>query len=242
MNFQLSHCFQEENAGGHTGSFTRGSWVTADPFWATARPRTSSKAGPGCALRVSLTLLIEIQCGINGCVLVRATDPRVPGSRAQGGKGEEVRPSQGGTDPGAEIGKGEQGHVHCVPAEAQEPSPSLAQEEARVPPQLVTKSPASRLPAAAPSRRREARRVSKAGRDGSVQHTPPQCSFSTVLWGQHVWGPALLPGGEGWPRAQGYRPVNSAWQGGGKSRCMSCDHPQLPPPPVASGPSRTVIV
>lgn len=125
-------CFQEENAGGHTGSFAHGSWVTADLFWATARPRTSSEAGPGWALRMSLTLLIEIQGEINRCALVRATDPRVPGSRAQEGKGEEVWPSQGGTDPGAEIGKGKHGHVHCVPAEAQEPSPSPAKEEARV--------------------------------------------------------------------------------------------------------------
>lgn len=56
-----------------------------------------------------------------GCWRFTPIYPRVLGSKAQGSKKEEVRPSQGGTDPGAEIGKGEiTGRLHSVPAEAQE--------------------------------------------------------------------------------------------------------------------------
>lgn len=53
-------------------NFSHGSWLERDLFWGATRLRTHREAGPGCALRVPVALLTEIQCGINACVLVLA--------------------------------------------------------------------------------------------------------------------------------------------------------------------------
>lgn len=67
--------------------------------------------------------------------------------------------------------------------------------------QWVIISRVHQFPATAPSRSHETRSVYKARQDGSVEHTLPQHSFSTVLQGHHVQCPSLVPGGEASPRA-----------------------------------------